>query len=142
MHINTNSFVAHVIYYSNENVFITYSVTSIQYIHFPKKSIKIKKNLLLPIVAIPAPIIIKTTPNIRARNACHKQLVVIFPLTTCTFHVAPNLNREKLIIFFYSKNNLFLILQTWFLIYSESKFFATENILFRQRKLSLEILAN
>lgn len=42
-----------------------------------------------PTVAIPAPIAIRNIPNMRARQACHKQRVDILPRTTCTFHVAP-----------------------------------------------------
>lgn len=45
---------------------------------------------VLPIVAIPAPNIISKIPNIRALQACHKHREVIFPRTTCTFHVAPD----------------------------------------------------
>lgn len=47
-------------------------------------------------VAIPAPIIIRTNPNASARHACHKHLEVIFPRTICTFHDAPEAGHARL----------------------------------------------
>lgn len=49
-------------------------------------------------VAIPAPTNIRKTPNASARHACHKHLEVIFPRTTCTFHVAPENEKQKQIL--------------------------------------------
>ena len=51
--------------------------------------------IYLPIVAIPAPRNIKTNPKTSARQACHKQRDVIFPRTTCTFHVAPDAGQAR-----------------------------------------------
>lgn len=49
----------------------------------------------LPMVAIPAPITIRTNPKANARHACHRHLDVIFPRTICTFHVAPDAGQAR-----------------------------------------------
>lgn len=49
----------------------------------------------VPMVAIPAPIIISTRPKASARHACQRQRDVILPRTTWTFHVAPDAGHAR-----------------------------------------------